>query len=354
MIAVRSAAGAGRGGAVAIGLAVGAYGAHEAREFIKKTKQQTYHIPDTHFDKVDDLQDSLKKMGQSEIVIANALNKLKDFVGFDEIVINQVKGQTIYNLVYPQQDDLNNIVITAPPGSGKTSLAKVLAEIIIATGQVPKNQILELTRGDLVKGVVGGSTDATAAALTKGEGGVIIIDEAHGLADEKGLPGYGKEVITMLIQFMTSHKDTVIIFCGYPEPMEHLLNQDEGFRRRIGWHYKLPTPKPNDLMEIFRRMADKQGFTLTQDADNKLGMIFQVEYANFPNNGGDVENLVTKMKVMNAEHATHQRGPSNLFEFSEQDAMVGFEKYLSSRGFNPVGNAKPKRGINLKSWWNNL
>ncbi len=69
---------------------------------------------------------------------------------------------------------------------------------------------------------------------------------------------------------MTANKNTVFIFCGYPEEMEHLLDQDPGFRRRISCHIKLPTPKPSDLMEIFRRMAQKRNFLLTDKADTEL------------------------------------------------------------------------------------
>ncbi len=107
-------------------------------------------------------------------------------------------------------------------------------------------------------------------------------------------------------------------------------------------------------MEIFRRMAKKRNFTLTQKADEQLSKLFVEEQKYFPNNGGDIEKFVSTMVTTNAVNSTHTNGPSKCNEFSDSDVVLGFESYLEARNFKDLkGKRVPPTGMKNKNktWW---
>jgi adenylate kinase family enzyme len=346
---LRAAAAATAGGAATY---FGLYSRDDADTFLSKTKQATKNLLEEKFATLDNLRGHLHNLPKDVSFsrfkqMDEVLSKLDNMVGMEDIK-DKILEIGLFALTGvslrsdgSQDPAMMNVLITAPPGSGKSTLAQIIAEVYVTMGVVPQNKITELRRQDLIKGHVGGSTDSTGALLEAAKGGVVIIDEAHSLADQGGMGGYGQEVINLIVAFITANKDTKFIFCGYPDEIANLLQQDKGFKRRIGWHLQIPEAKADDLALIFKRMCEQKEFSLKTLEFQCLQKIIASNRPCFPENGGNIETFFTKCMVKNAAHSTHYRGVSKLREFSEADLKEGFQDYMQSQV-----QVKDK-----KSWW---
>jgi len=158
-----------------------------------------------------------------------------------------------------------HLVFTGNPGTAKTTVARLVAQIYRGLGVLPKGQVVEVTRTDLVSEYVGQTSQKTRAACERAMGGVLFLDEAYNLvADDKD--DFGKEAVTELLLQMENHRDDFIVFAaGYPKEMDQFMESNPGLRSRFAGKVDFPDYTNEELARIFELMAKSQGYQLTPE-----------------------------------------------------------------------------------------
>lgn len=158
------------------------------------------------------------------------------------------------------------------PGTGKTTVAQLLADDLYAIGVLKTNRLVIAERRDLVSSVPGQTAQKTAEVIQKAVGGVLFVDEAYTLTDS----ALGNEVIEVLLTAMEDHRsDTVFIFAGYPQQMQEFLALNPGLQSRIGYTFYFDDYSTGELMQMFCEKLIRSGFTLTEQAQENAGQIME-------------------------------------------------------------------------------
>lgn len=152
------------------------------------------------------------------------------------------------------------------PGTGKTTIARILVSMLYSLGILKENKLVEVERKDLVSGYAGQTAMKTSEKINEALGGVLFVDEAYSLFNSD-TDSFGKEAIATLIKAMEDHKnELVVIFAGYEEEMQTFLKANPGIESRIGYNFRFNDYSPEELTEIFRRSIVAQGFTCSEKA----------------------------------------------------------------------------------------
>jgi probable Rubsico expression protein CbbX len=150
---------------------------------------------------------------------------------------------------------------TGNPGTGKTTVALRMAEILYKLGYVRRGHLVSVTRDDLVGQYIGHTAPKTREVIKKAMGGVLFIDEAYYLYRPENERDYGQEAIEILLQVMENQRDDlVVIFAGYADRMERFFRSNPGFRSRIAHHIDFPDYTDEELMAIAEQMLAAQNY----------------------------------------------------------------------------------------------
>ena len=146
-----------------------------------------------------------------------------------------------------------HMVFTGNPGTGKTTIARVIAKILFDIGIIHENKLIEVERKDLVGEYQGKTAIKTFDVIDKAMGGVLFIDEAYSLSPKtSGNSDFGDEAIATLIKAMEDHKDQlVVIFAGYKDEMKTFIDSNPGIASRIGYTFDFKDYTPDELVKIF-------------------------------------------------------------------------------------------------------
>ncbi|MEI3061768.1 MAG: AAA family ATPase [Oscillospiraceae bacterium] len=235
------------------------------------------------------------------------LAQLDALVGLDEVkkdvksLINLMKVRKLR-----QENDLPvppmslHMVFLGNPGTGKTTVARLVGGLYAAIGVLSKGQLIEVDRSGLVAGYVGQTALKTQEVIKSALGGVLFIDEAYSLASG-GENDFGREAIETILKAMEDHRDDlIVIVAGYNEPMTKFINSNPGLESRFNKYFYFPDYTGEQLMAIFRGQCKKNGYTLSADAESAALKLFDELYAerddNF-GNGRDVRNCFEDMVV---------------------------------------------------------
>ena len=160
---------------------------------------------------------------------------------------------------------------TGSPGTGKTTVALKMADILYKLGYIRKGHLLTVTRDDLVGQYIGHTAPKTKEVLKKAMGGVLFIDEAYYLYKPDNERDYGSEAIEILLQVMENQRDDlVVILAGYKERMDVFYESNPGFASRIANHVHFPDYSPEELITIGKLMLEEQQYQLTPAAEVSL------------------------------------------------------------------------------------
>ena len=156
---------------------------------------------------------------------------------------------------------------TGNPGTGKTTVAERMADILFGLGYIRSNQLVSVTRDDLVGQYIGHTAPKTKEILKKAMGGVLFIDEAYYLYRPENERDYGQEAIEILLQIMESRRDDlVVILAGYADRMDRFFTSNPGFRSRIAHHIDFPDYDAEELMAIAGLMLKQLNYRFGPDA----------------------------------------------------------------------------------------
>jgi hypothetical protein len=206
-----------------------------------------------------------------------------------------------------------HLVFMGNPGTGKTTVARLLAKIYKAIGVLSKGQLVEVDRSGLVAGFVGQTAIKTGEVIQKALGGVLFIDEAYALANQDSPNDFGREAIEVLLKGMEDHrKDLIVIVAGYTELMGKFIHSNPGLESRFNKYFYFDDYTGEQLMEIFRSMCQKNGYTLDQEAEAFAAEGFQSLYQERDENFGnarDVRNLFERAVSRQADRVAGLERP---------------------------------------------
>ncbi len=195
-----------------------------------------------------------------------------------------------------------HMCFTGNPGSAKTTVARLFAEILNKEGVLETGRFIECGRADLVGKYVGWTANIVQKKFRQAKGGVLFVDEAYSLV-EHWAGSYGDEAISTIVQEMENHRDDVIvIFAGYTEKMKPFLERNEGLLSRIAFHLNFPDYSSDELVDILKLMAENKGYELGDDVLKESRKIFDkaIKQENF-GNGRFVRNLLEQAEMKQAQ-----------------------------------------------------
>ena len=166
----------------------------------------------------------------------------------------------------PTMETSNHLVFTGNPGTGKTTVARLLAQIYRTLGVVARGQLIETDRSGLVAGFVGQTAPLVLAKFDEAEEGMLFIDEAYTLV-RGGENDFGREAIDQIVKLMEDRRDSVVlVVAGYPEEMQEFLSANPGLRSRFPTTIEFPDYSTQELMQIVDSMGTKERYELTPEA----------------------------------------------------------------------------------------
>ena len=236
--------------------------------------------------------------------VKKEVQELSDFVKVQNT--RREKGLPIANMSY-------HLVFTGNPGTGKTTVARLMSQIYMNLGVVSKGHLVEASAQDLIAGYMGQTAIKTGGIIKSALGGVLFIDEAYALVDKNG-QGFGQEAIDTLLKEMEDHRDDlVVIVAGYDEPMKRFIHSNPGLESRFNRYIHFEDYTSDEMLQIFKLFCDKNAYKMTAGAEQII------------------RDYLTALCAASDDTFANARTARNLFEtvISKQSARIASEKNFS-------------------------
>lgn len=282
----------------------------------------------------DELTSQTEKKTDSEESLEELLEELDSLTGLETVkkdvnsLINLLQIRKIREQRGMKQMPMSlHLVFSGNPGTGKTTVARLLSKIYHHLGILSEGHLVEVDRSGLVGGYVGQTAIKVQEVIQKALGGILFVDEAYSLTANKGANDYGMEAVDTLLKGMEDHRDDlIVIVAGYPDLMNEFLNSNPGLRSRFNKFINFEDYKPTELVLIFNSMCKKNGYQVTDECLEYVTRFFEKRYmtrnANFAN-GRDVRNFF-EMAIVNQANrlsVNDEISDKDLSEISVDDVL---------------------------------
>lgn len=270
-----------------------------------------------------DYPQNYKQLNEKRNGLGSLLKELDSMIGLEsvKIAVHEIVNQVIVSDLKKKKGGkvsmgTMHMVFTGNPGTGKTTVARIISKIFKTLGFLNKGTFMEVSRADLVAEYMGQTAPKTTATVQKALGGVLFIDEAYSLykgpSDE-----YGTEAIDTLIQLMENYRDNlIVIIAGYTEQInDFLTSANPGLESRFKTKVHFEDYNSDELSEIFFSMCKAGGYRLTDDSLVFVREGFQSIIANKPNNFGNarvVRNIYEETEKKQCNRIAHIKNNENL------------------------------------------
>ena len=245
------------------------------------------------------------------------------------VLKQQIMDQILFFIQGIGQDIMLHTVIEGPPGTGKTTVANIMANIYADIGILKKRKFKNVKREDLIGQYLGETTIKTAEVLHSCKNGVMLIDEAYSLGSGEKGDSYAKEAVDAINQFLTEYADKFIcIIAGYKKELnECFFSQNPGLRRRFPWTFTIEDFTACELTKIFLKMIDEREFETNAD-EKEIESLFLINRQYFNGNGGDVDNFIAKAIIVNVRN---NFGKKNTFSLTLSELKEAMEMFIKTK-----------------------
>ncbi|MCH4887868.1 AAA family ATPase [Acidaminobacter sp. JC074] len=259
---------------------------HKVKDLFKVNNRHAYILEtddvkdieneDFHF-RISQKKDAVTQVLEKH-VIDETMKELNQMIGLNKMkeTVKRILVHQYVNQIHHDSGESisNHFAFMGGPGTGKTTVARLLSSYFYKLGLLSKGHTVEVDRGQLVGGYVGQTALKTSNILKKSQGGVLFIDEAYSLYGEGR--DYGIEAINTITKHMEDHRhDFVTIFAGYKKPMEKMMTMNEGLKGRINHHIIFDAYSSHEMCLIFESMCDKEGFKYEESLVENLHDYFE-------------------------------------------------------------------------------
>lgn len=277
---------------------------------------------------------------EEKVPLEEALKKLNNLIGLNSVkkqINDWVEQIKVFNM--RRENGLSippmsyHLIFTGNPGTGKTTVARIIAQIYCALGITKTANFVETDRADLVAGYVGQTAIKTKEVLNKAKDGVLFIDEAYTLAN-KGENDFGQESIDTLLKVMEdSRENLVVIAAGYDNLMEGFINSNPGLKSRFKTIIKFDDYSPEELFEIFKNFCSQEEYILDDEASKLIKKIIFNMYNNRNEkfgNGREIRNLFENIVTLQSRRVSSIANPTrkDLMTITYKDLPIAKENKL--------------------------
>jgi len=315
-------------------------------DFIGKNlveKEVEYNI---QLQSLHDIRDSLEELnqiiGMRELktnIVSQILYFVQEFykplVNEKEKETNTSSTNTNINININKNQDFLHTVISGPPGTGKTEIAKLMGKIYSKMGILSKGTFKKVTRSDLIAGYLGQTAIKTREVVQESLGGVLFIDEAYSLGNSEKRDSFSKECIDTLCEALSDHKDNwMVIIAGYEEELNDcFFNYNQGLDSRFTWRFHTDEYGAEELYLIFLKKVKDIGWSVECEREKKNRNIdvkwFEKNKEHFKFYGRDMETLLSRIKIAHSKRVFGlEEGEKR--KISYEDLEKGLELFLKN------------------------
>ena len=303
----------------------------DSKEFSKEIKEIANFLKKSLVEYYGYLE--IKRICNSDEVVEDTrsltdlLEELNNLIGLKNVK-SKVNDLIIYQKVQKmrEKEGLNavkstlHLSFTGNPGTGKTTVARIIGRIYKQLGLLSKGHFIEVSRTDLIAGYQGQTALKVKNVIEKAKGGVLFIDEAYSITENEQSDSYGRECITELTKALEDYRnDLVVIVAGYSEPMKNFFSSNPGLKSRFNTFIEFEDYNTKELLEILISMCKNNDYDLTEKAKIKLNDFFETELENKKenfSNGRMVRNVYDDL-VMN-----HARRVVNIQNITKEELLL--------------------------------
>lgn len=260
---------------------------------------------------------------ESEKTLEELLDELNRLIGLETVkskINDLIAFQRIQQLRKRQglaaSSNTLHLAFTGNPGTGKTTVARIVGRIYKQIGLLSKGHFMEVSRTDLIAGYQGQTALKVKSVIDKARGGVLFIDEAYSITENDHSDSYGRECLTELTKALEDYRnDLVVIVAGYTEPMKVFFESNPGLKSRFNTFIEFEDYNATELFEILQLMCNEGDYVLSETAANKLKQIFEYSVKNKKENfanGRFVRNMYENTIMNQARRLLMVENPSVL------------------------------------------
>jgi len=277
--------------------------------------------------KSSNIQEVLDKLDRELIGLVPVKTRIREIAAL--LLVDRLRKQFALTSETPTL----HMCFTGNPGTGKTTVAMRMGEILKRLGYVREGHLVTVTRDDLVGQYIGHTAPKTKEIIKKAMGGVLFIDEAYYLYKPENERDYGQESIEILLQVMENNRDDlVVILAGYKDKMDRFFQSNPGMRSRIAHHIDFPDYQPEELLAIAKLMLADQNYRFSAEAEKAFTeyLKLRMKMEHFAN-ARSVRNALDRARLRQANRLFGRRGRP----LTKEDLMtLEAEDLLASRVFS--------------------